>query len=176
MAEMKWIKFFDSYENGYNCTLGGDARGPLTEESIEKIRAARRNAKPASQESRLKMRISALNRPPVSEETRRKFRENIKGKNKGRVHTEESRRNMSLAHVGFKPSQEDVEKRRISMMGKNATCVEQLDLADNYMRTFSSIIEAEKLLGICNISACCRGKRKSAGGYKWRYKSSEDNS
>lgn len=32
--------------------------------------------------------------------------------------------------------------------------------------------DAEKKTGICgvNIGNCCRGKRKSAGGYEWRYK------
>lgn len=176
IAEIKWIKFFNSHENGYNCTIGGDGCGPLSEESIEKIREARRRAPPVSEESRAKMRISALNRPPVTEETRKKLSESNKGKNKGRVHTEETRKNMSLAHIGFKPSKEHVEKRRKSMMGKNSVKVDQLDLEGNYIRTFSSIIEAEKYLNISNIGACCRGKRFSAGGYKWRYKDSEDNS
>lgn len=37
---------------------------------------------------------------------------------------------------------------------------------------FNSIREAERATGIKNpnISACCLGKAKSAGGYKWRYK------
>ena len=37
---------------------------------------------------------------------------------------------------------------------------------------YQSTMEAERRLNIfhCNISACCKGKRKTAGGYKWRYK------
>ena len=37
--------------------------------------------------------------------------------------------------------------------------------------TFPSLIEAERVTGIdhSNISSCCLGKLKSAGGYKWRY-------
>ena len=39
------------------------------------------------------------------------------------------------------------------------------------LATFPSIHEAERVTGIAqsHISKCCLGKRKSAGGYKWRY-------
>lgn len=39
---------------------------------------------------------------------------------------------------------------------------------------FYGIHEAERLTGIKrqNITACCRGKYKSASGYQWRYKNS----
>lgn len=39
------------------------------------------------------------------------------------------------------------------------------------LATFPSIIEAERVTGINqgNISKCCLGKRKSSGGYIWRY-------
>ena len=38
-------------------------------------------------------------------------------------------------------------------------------------KIFGSTMEIEKELGINNssISACCRGERKSAGGYHWKY-------
>lgn len=39
------------------------------------------------------------------------------------------------------------------------------------LATFPSTREAERVTGISqsNISSCCNGKRKSAGGYIWRY-------
>ena len=39
------------------------------------------------------------------------------------------------------------------------------------LATFPSLMEAERVTGIAqpNISSCCLGKRKSTGGYKWRY-------
>ena len=39
------------------------------------------------------------------------------------------------------------------------------------LATFPSTNEADRVTGIHqgNISECCRGKRKSAGGYIWRY-------
>ena len=48
----------------------------------------------------------------------------------------------------------------------------QLDLNDNILNVFKSMRQAERETGIdaTSISACCNGKRKSAGGYKWRRK------
>ena len=39
------------------------------------------------------------------------------------------------------------------------------------LATFPSLAEAERVTGIyhSNISACCNGKYKSAGGYIWKY-------
>ena len=36
--------------------------------------------------------------------------------------------------------------------------------------------EVERKLNISNshISACCKGKRKTAGGYKWKYATEKD--
>lgn len=46
----------------------------------------------------------------------------------------------------------------------------QLDLNDNVLNEFESMTQAEQKTGALaqNISSCCNGKRKSAGGYKWR--------
>ena len=42
---------------------------------------------------------------------------------------------------------------------------------DGAAECFESVIEAERQTGVANahISACCRGKRKTAGGLIWRY-------
>ena len=39
----------------------------------------------------------------------------------------------------------------------------------NLINRFDSIRDAESALNTSNISACCRGKQKTAGGYKWGY-------
>ncbi len=44
------------------------------------------------------------------------------------------------------------------------------DLDGNYLKTYNSIQEAKKECGkFINIIGCCKGKRKTAGGYIWRY-------
>lgn len=48
----------------------------------------------------------------------------------------------------------------------------QLDFQGNIIKKWESISEAVKYLGLCgctHISACCKGQRNSAGGFKWSY-------
>ena len=48
--------------------------------------------------------------------------------------------------------------------------VAQIDILTNtIINKFNSIREAKDITGIGHISCVCRGKRKSAGGYYWRY-------
>lgn len=54
---------------------------------------------------------------------------------------------------------------------RSCKAIEQLSLDGEVISTWSGAREAAKELGIeyKNISAVCRGKRTSAGGYKWRF-------
>lgn len=51
--------------------------------------------------------------------------------------------------------------------------VSQYDLDNNYIQTYNSIADANRALGkasnASNIVQVCKGKRKQAYGYKWRY-------
>ena len=51
----------------------------------------------------------------------------------------------------------------------NVSPVNQYDLNGNFVKSWGSIKEAQKQYGLINISECCRNKRKTAGGYIWRY-------
>ena len=44
----------------------------------------------------------------------------------------------------------------------------QLDMNDNLIKIYESIADAEKETGIKNISCVINGKRKKAGGFKWK--------
>lgn len=48
----------------------------------------------------------------------------------------------------------------------------QYDLQGNFIAEYPSVCEAARKLTIHkgNISECCIGQRKTAGGYKWKYK------
>lgn len=55
----------------------------------------------------------------------------------------------------------------------------QYDKKGNFIKKFSSISEAGRLFkkrasAECCISRCCRGKCKTALGYKWRFKNPDD--
>ena len=54
---------------------------------------------------------------------------------------------------------------------KKSKRVLQLDRQFNTLNIFSSVAEAERQTGIPNpnIIKCCKGKRKTAGGFVWKY-------
>ena len=60
----------------------------------------------------------------------------------------------------------DLKKVEIKLLKKQ---VIQLDKSLNEIGRYSSVKEAELETKIFNISACCRGKVKTAGGYIWKY-------
>jgi len=48
--------------------------------------------------------------------------------------------------------------------------INQYDLNDNFIKTWNSINEAVRFYnGNTQICQCCKGKRKYASGYKWKY-------
>lgn len=47
--------------------------------------------------------------------------------------------------------------------------VNQYDLKGNYIKTFNSINEAKKETKATHIGSVCLGKRKTSGGYIWKY-------
>lgn len=49
--------------------------------------------------------------------------------------------------------------------------VDRLDMSGKYIDSFKSIRDAERITGInrVNIGEVCRGKRKTAHGYRWRF-------
>ena len=59
-------------------------------------------------------------------------------------------------------------KRNIGLGGSKA--VYQFDKDMNFIREYNSISET----GIVNVSQVCLGKRKTAAGFKWKYKNDWD--
>jgi len=52
----------------------------------------------------------------------------------------------------------------------------KLDLEEKFLCEYVSVSEASRQTSIFvqNICACCTGKQKSAGGYRWMYKEDYD--
>lgn len=117
-----------------------------------------------------------------TEEARKKMSEARKGKvssMKGKHHSEEAKRKLSEANKGKKLSEETKEK--LLNHPNISKEVYQLDLNGNLIGFYKSAKQAQRETGIdsSHISACCRGKLKTAGTrngskYMWKYK--EDNS
>ena len=106
--------------------------------------------------------------------------------------TEEVRQKMSKAHLGIPLSESHKEGlkrgrakrliqpntgKHLSETWKEAVAkgvsksVNQFDLDGNFIASYFGQKEASKITGICssNIMRCCKGERKTAGGYIWRY-------
>lgn len=61
---------------------------------------------------------------------------------------------------------EDFIRKRDS----KATSVLQYDVNGNFIKEWPSMIDAQDTLKVYHIGLVCRGKRKSAGGYIWKFK------
>lgn len=70
-----------------------------------------------------------------------------------------------------KPS--DYQKNIVSKIAKDRCSkkVNQYDLQGQFIKQWFCMMDAERDCGINNagISSCCKGKRKQAGGFIWRY-------
>ena len=95
---------------------------------------------------------------PMSEETRRKISDN---------HADFSGENNPNFGKHFS---EEYRKKLSDSQPKNP--VLQYSKDGEFIAEYNSALEAERKTGInnSNISQCCKGKRKSAGGYIWKYK------
>jgi group I intron endonuclease len=108
----------------------------------------------------------------ISEETRQRLRESHTGiKN---PHTLEWNEKISAGNIGKKKPHAGVPRSaecrvKISVSLSKKVC--QYDRDGNLIEVFPSIREAASVLNIKNqnISACCRGKAKTAGGFVWKY-------
>lgn len=174
-AEQKEIELIAKYNTtdrcrGYNRTNGGNCFGTMLQETKDKISKANMGNRyglghEVSEEARRKISQSMIGNQrgkgqKISEEQKCKLAESHK--------TEDFRRKLSEANKGKKHSEETKKKLSESHKGlgsKKVICVETGVVYD-------SILDASKennVKGRGHISACCKGTRKTAGGYHWRY-------
>lgn len=123
-----------------------------------------------------------------SEETRikmsnlykgRKFPEHLKNqvskRFKGKPLTEDHKRKISTALVGKQKSSIAKANMKANHVYHDLVPIIKCDLEGNEICTYPSIAEAYRDTGVqqTHISRCARGKRPTAGGYKWIYKENE---
>lgn len=133
--EQYFIAKYNSYNNGYNSTLGGDT-----------IRGYK-----------------------WSDEARENHKRRIY-----HPHTEEAKQKIREKLLGLSQSEETRQKRSNTLYSMNkGKAVLQYDLDGNYIAEYPSSKRAAEILNISsysNISQCCKGTRKTANGYIWKYK------
>lgn len=173
--EIELIAKYDAtnQKHGYNHTMGGETN-ILSAESLRKISEANKG-KHRSAETRQKISEALKGRKVenpwrkgthLSPETRQKLSE----ANKGKHHSAEARKKMSESRKGRIPWNKGKHpspeaKRKSSEAHKKAViCIETGIL-------YSSATEAEESIGVVreNIGRAANGRRKTAGGYHWKY-------
>ena len=174
--EIEYIKIFKSLgANLVNGTMGGD--GVLS----------------PTLEIRKKMGAKNIGRPswnkgiPCSNDVKEKSRQKQLGKKLPQTQKDKIKKNNSKFWLGKKMTKEHIEnsknsKRKNYETNKNnkeyvrnwslsrSKAIIQFDKNGNFIREWESIKKAENDLKISQISACCCGKRKSAGGFTWKHK------
>jgi len=162
--EKRLIAAYDStnYENGYNKMTGGDGIGTHTQETIEYLRKIN-TGKHWTKEQKEAQRQRKLGHT-LPESSKERLRQMRTGKNNpfyGKKHTEESKRRIKENAL-----------RPIGEKSVNARSVIQYDTSGNMIKQYGAISVAgteNNFQNPYNISACCRGKLKTAYGYIWRY-------
>ena len=191
--EKKLIKEYDSANRlyGYNLDLGGNGAGSRSEATRQKNRETmirlyretdlrqkisegvkRRFSKPEEHEKLRKAAIKRNQDPQKYENickgNQRRWKddnERIKvsnGLKKYYAENPERRKEMSEERKRFLTEHPEKKKTR---------AVVQLSKTGEVIKTWSSMTEAAKQFGTNsqNISAVCNGRRRTAGGYIWRY-------
>lgn len=132
-------------------------------------------------------------RNKISEKAKERF-EDLEARNKQRENARLQWKNPEIRNkmikalsgenhplYGKHPSDETRQKMSVVRQGENnpkARPVYQIDKNTNeILKKWSYIMEACRELGINsgNVIACCRGKRKTAGGFKWVYANEKPN-
>ena len=127
-------------DKGYNSRTGG-MNSKLSEQTRQKISQSCKGRK-------------------ISEETKNKISESLKGENNpwyGKHLSKEIRKKMSDSKKGI----------------NNSRCkkILQYDMNENLIAIWNCMAQASEELNIApsNITRCCKGQRKSAGGFIWKY-------
>ena len=160
-------------EFGYNQKLGGELGSSPTKEVREKISQKLKGFYAANPDARTKIaeRVTGFRH---SNEAKAKMSESKRGRTFAQ--TPEWRKHIGEANSARILSDPELYESTVNRCRENgrkaAIPVVQLD-GEKEIARFSNAHEAERETSIPNgnISRCCRGKAKSAGGYKWQYAS-----
>lgn len=161
IAEIYYISLYNSTDpqKGYNLRNGG-ATASFSEQTREKQRASHIGKKlPEDQKKKIS---AAMKGRKVSSGTL------------GHKHSDETKKKMSEVKRGIILSQETREKISRNKKGQNSGAKNHKAVKIENVTTgerFECIAAASKRYNIThsNISSVCSGRRKTAGGYKWRY-------
>lgn len=185
-----FIEYFDSFNNGYNNTLGGNgAKGhKVPKEQVEKQRQWLIEFYKTHPNPFQGKKHSEETRKLLSEQAKKRTGE--KAQRYGKTYTAEQIRTLSKYAIEHKSGKNnpfygkthsEESKRKAAETRKNKKPVLQIDIhTGEIINTFPSALEAAKAFGFpqrsYEITRCCQGYVNSRGwksntwhGYKWKY-------
>lgn len=195
--EMYWIKKYDSYNNGYNSTVGGEV-SPMHYEEVRNKVSKSLTGREFSCEHRMRISQARKGKGHPHTEEYKVYMSNLL---KGRQVSEQTRELLRWANIGKKQSKETIEKRRKAMTGRKFTkehtekltkvlnehrfaksgkehprskSVVKIDInTGEELERFDSASLAEQSLNKNKNSGAiikvCNGQRKTAYGFKWKW-------
>ena len=159
VKEKVYIQLYDSFENGYNETLGGEGKEGCchSEETKTKISEANKG--------KHKGENHYMYGKHLSEEHKTKISEAKKGENHP----------MYGKHLSEEHKQKIGEAKKGKYVGENNPSAKAVYCYEkNEIRLTTKEWSEELCLYISNITKCCKGERKSTGGYHFRYATKEE--
>ena len=185
--EIQLIKEYDSFENGYNQTVGGEGTNGyiFSDEQKEQIRVrmignTRRKGTKTSKIARDNMSKSHIGKPSPRKGCKLSCEqvERIRKLHTGRIQSEEEKLKRRNALTGLKRSEDTKRKLSERQLGSNNHKAKKV-ICLNTMEIFGSCADASRKynLQINGVSKCCSEKnRKSCGTHpvtgeklKWVY-------
>ena len=149
--EKYYIKLYNSIENGYNISIGGDDH-TYTAKTVYQLDENKKI---------LASFISLLVAEDITGIAAKNIYRVCAGKNKS-----------AGGYYWCYANDYDNYEIKVSKKIIPVKPIYQLDLNDHILAKFNSMSEAVQSLhfkSCSKISMCCNGKRKTAYGYKWRY-------
>lgn len=186
--EKYWIKYYDSFNNGYNSTIGGDGNRkveyePIIEDWNKGLTVAELKQKYNISNACI---LKLFNIYDISFEERMLRFGQSKQQNTDEKILELWNNGYSLREIKREfGGSRDVIKKQLLRQGvtekeiwehgiaKRGYPVEQYNLNNEYITTYNTAAEAARALGHRDgghIGKVARGERATAYGYKWKYK------
>ena len=165
--ERYWQDFYDVIgDNGLNCRLTEtkDKSGFISDESKAKMSEARQN-RILTDKEKYRLKSLFLGRKHT-EETKRKMSESAKGRKFTAEHIAKLPQNQKGK---YRPKASESTKIKQSLNSGKSKVVYQYTINGMFIDEYRNVSEAQRCLGIKNISSAALGKIPSSGGFKWSY-------
>lgn len=175
--EKYWIQFYDSFNNGYNLTFGGEGGNTIAGYTEEELKRYKEKKHKIHQETVLKgedASTSKLSNSDVKEIIQRMLNGefNVDIANDYNVNFATIRDIRS--HNTWKDLTSGIEfphPHKNYVKNSRGKAVSQYTKDGQYVATYISAREAERITGcpFKNISAVCHGKKHTCLGYIWKF-------